>query len=695
DIGGPNNIADILVGAPGNDGISGTLTDAGAAYVVFGTDTIGGQTGVIDVGTTTAEVRVLGIQGSRLGSSLAIGDVNAGGAADILVGAPRADRPATPNDIDETGATFVIFGGTNLNPIAPATTRTFNLNSTVPAERPNVSIYGAAANDHVGASISASDVTGDGTPDIIMGAPDADGRNDNLPAAGEVYVLRGSQDINPPQGSTERIIIITVANVTLTVYGAAAGDHLGSKVLGARINTTGNSDNVADLLMGVPGFDAPSRPNAGKVSILFGGQSLLRFAEIDLALGQDDIRVLGRAAGDELGWAIGGADLDGNNGGDLVIGAPFNDPQAVVRENAGSVFALLATASDVPPVNESPTVTVTDPNGGENLLGGSQFNITWDAADPNGDDTIQRFEIRLSTDAGQNFNTIIATNVPGTSRTFLWNVPLGLNTNSARIRVIAFDNAGGQGQDNSNDNFSVSDVGVTVTLTAPNGGETLRFGQMFNIQWSVPENIAGQVTGFDLFLSTDAGMTFSLPIAFTGPLQPALPTGARAFMWTVPSVCTTQARVLVTARLVNGATSIDASNNNFTIADAAPTIDTANMTFNSDRTRLTLRTSPPPSGPEVRFIRGITVEISNEAGTQFLQPNKIKFKSSGVKIVTKGSFNGQPLSSILPDGAVRTLRVTNPTCGVTILTVRREGGRLVVVTTPVEPAIAGEQVIWP
>jgi hypothetical protein len=697
-VGGPNTTADILIGAPGNDGIPNNLDNAGIAYVVFGSDTIAGQNGIIDLGSANAPVRLLGRAGMRLGSSVAIGDVNSGGSPDLIVGAPRADRPATPTDIDETGGTFVVFGGTNLDPIAPATTRTFDLNSVVPADRPNVSIYGAAANDHQGASVSASDVTGDGTTDLILGAPDADGRNDALAESGEVYVLEGGTALNPPQGSTERVITISVPNVRLTVYGAASGDHLGSRVRGALINTTGNNDTISDLLMGAPGFDAPNRSNAGKVSILFGGQSLLRFAEIDLALGQDDIRVLGQAADDELGWAIAGADIDNNNGGDLIVGAPFNDiaaPPAPARTNAGRVYALLATANDIPPVNANPTVTVTAPNGTENVPGGSQFNITWTASDPNGDATIQRFEIRLSTDAGQSFNTIIATNVPGDSRSFAWTVPLGLNTTTARIRVIAFDNAGGQGQDESNANFTISDVGVTVTLTTPNGGERLTFGQVFTIQWAVPANLASQVTGFDLFLSTNGGTSFNVPIAFTGPLQPALPTGARDFAWTVPSICTDTARVLVTARLNSGATSIDTSNANFSISAPGPSLDPARLELNESRTKLTLRTTPPATGTEVRFVEGVTVEISNEAGTLFFQPNKIKFKGNGAKIQTKGNFNGQPFSTLFPDGATRTLRITNPPCGILVFRARREGGRLVVVTTAQSDLLIQPQVIWP
>ena len=127
------------------------------------------------------------------------------------------------------------------------------------------------------------------------------------------------------------------------------------------------------------------------------------------------------------------------------------------------------------------------------------------------------------TDAGATFNTIISSTVPGADRTFQWNVPPGINTATARIRVIAFDDAGGQGQDDSNENFSITDN--TVTVLTPNGGEMLRFGQTFQITWDVPASLTGQVTGFDIFLSTNSGVTFNIPIAFNGPNNPAIVAG--------------------------------------------------------------------------------------------------------------------------------------------------------------------------
>lgn len=684
DLGGPTAIADIAIGAPANEGPQDDRVNGGSVHVVFGDTTLGAGGGGVDIGATAAPVTIFGLAGSLLGASLAIGDVNGAAPADLLVGAPQASRPA-PNAATETGAVFFFAGGTNLNPVAPATTKTFDLNSAVAAERPTVLIFGNSADDHLGASVAVGDVSNDGDLDILIGAPDADGRVDDPGTeedAGEAYIIAGGADLGPVAPDTERRIDVAVANVQLTIYGAASGDHFGSTVRAVNINTNGNNDNITDMAVGAPGFDVSGRADAGAVHVFFGGSTLLFFSERDLALQQDDFRVVGQAADDELGWAIASGDLDNNGGGDLIVGAPFHNVvlAQTTRTNAGRVYALFAQGDTIPPTNQPPVVTVTAPNGGETVQGGANFAITWTATDPNGDATIQRFEIRLSTDSGASFPTIITSNVPGDVRTFQWAVPIGLNTSTARIRVIAFDDQNAQGQDDSNANFTIGDIGVTVTLIAPNGGETLRFGQAFSITWTVPDAVADQITGFDLFLSTDSGANFNIPIAFTNPTTPALGPNIRSFNWTVPSICTTTARVAVFARVQGGATTLDASNANFTIQDNGPTVNTAAMKLNASRTTLTLKTiNPPGDAPEVLFAQGATLEIStNEAGTTFVQFSRPKRAASGKKLTGRGTINGQTLGDFFPDQAVRFVRVTNPPCGVFLVKVRRVGGLLVI-----------------
>ncbi|HXU39304.1 MAG TPA: LamG-like jellyroll fold domain-containing protein [Blastocatellia bacterium] len=383
--------------------------------------------------------------------------------------------------------------------------------------------------------------------------------------------------------------------------------------------------------------------------------------------------------GDEIGWAIATGDVNNDHGGDLLVGAPFANAVTTggTRTQAGLVYVLPSTTSP-PPVNVPPTVHVTAPNGGETLQVGQQFDIKWDSSDLNGDNTIQKFEVRLSTDGGSNFSLTILPNPSGTSRKLTWTVPIGFNTTQGRIQVIATDDQGATGQDQSDANFTITDAGTSATITAPNGGEILKFGQQFTITWTVPTAVAASVKGFDISLSTDGGTTFPIQIAPpSDPTQPALGPGIRQFVWTVPSICTKTARVAVVTTSLSNVQTSSKSAANFIIGEPGPTIDTSSMFINNN-TQLFLITTTPAGGTEVLFKDGLVVEISTDAtGTTFAtftKPGRIK--KNGGKFLSKGSIGGQDLGTFFPNGATRFIRATNPVCGITLIKVTRSGDQL-------------------
>ncbi|MGH9765607.1 MAG: LamG-like jellyroll fold domain-containing protein, partial [Blastocatellia bacterium] len=136
----------------------------------------------------------------------------------------------------------------------------------------------------------------------------------------------------------------------------------------------------------------------------------------------------GVGTGDALGWAIAGADINGDGAGDLILGAPGVNPvvSGVNRTQAGVVYAVAGTTPEPPPPppnqNHPPSATVTAPTGGETLLVEHQFNITWTATDPDGDDTIKNFEVDLSIDSGATFSVIVGV-LDGKTRSYMWTVP--------------------------------------------------------------------------------------------------------------------------------------------------------------------------------------------------------------------------------------------------------------------------------
>jgi YD repeat-containing protein len=102
--------------------------------------------------------------------------------------------------------------------------------------------------------------------------------------------------------------------------------------------------------------------------------------------------------------------------------------------------------------NSCPEVTVIAPNGGEAIPAWSIITIRWSSIDLQG---ISSQEIRLSTDGGQTFPTVIASGLQGSVQTYDWSIPGYLATRQGRIRVTVTDTSGISTPDDSDGNFSI------------------------------------------------------------------------------------------------------------------------------------------------------------------------------------------------------------------------------------------------
>lgn len=192
------------------------------------------------------------------------------------------------------------------------------------------------------------------------------------------------------------------------------------------------------------------------------------------------------------------------------------------------VFSLLGTA-----------LTITSPNGGETWLAGSSQTITWATTG-----TVEFVTLEYSADNGSTWNNII-TNISNTGN-YPWTVP-AINSNNALVRV--FDASDGEPIDVSDAVFNISMS--SLTLTAPNGGETWTAGSVETIAW----NTTGTIDSVALEYSVDGGTTWKdivSAIENTG-----------SYDWTVPEDPTEDARVRVSD--AEDGTPADASAGVFTI----------------------------------------------------------------------------------------------------------------------------------
>jgi len=222
------------------------------------------------------------------------GDVDADGLPDMVVGA----RYNSTNG-ERTGKVYLLSGG-HLD------------RSSLLGDHPG--FHGESDNDWLGYSVGhAGDVTGDGIPDLLLGALQHD------EARGAVYVVPGGAWLQ--EAGTD---LDVGAEAYATLVGTLPDD-----LLGISIYASGDVDGDArsDILVGAH-HATTAGGVTGKAYLLMGG-GLLDGTDPRPAITEADWTFEGVQNGDEAGRFVSGIeDFDGDGLDDVAIAAPWADHAA-------------------------------------------------------------------------------------------------------------------------------------------------------------------------------------------------------------------------------------------------------------------------------------------------------------------------------------------------------------------------------
>ncbi|MEO1094999.1 MAG: hypothetical protein AAFX01_08865 [Cyanobacteria bacterium J06638_28] len=460
-----DGLDDLIIGAPGAD--PNGNTDAGASYVVFGSDqgfasslelsSLDGSNGFVMNGIDGDETNN-NTRGDSSGISVSgAGDVNGDGFDDLIIGAFAADQ----NGSDYAGESYVVFGSDQ--GFAPSLELS-SLDGSNGFVVPGINVF-----DGVGFFVSdAGDVNGDGLDDIIISgdAPDSSyvvfGSTQGFGASIDLSSLDGSNgfavdtplslrnsvsgagDING-DGFDDLIIGSyrsnnngVVSGSSYVVFGSDQGfaptldlasldGSNGFRLDGAAYDFSGrsvshagdfNGDGMDDLIIGGVGSiggspDSPGISGSSVYLLLGSDQGFAPTLDLSTLDGSNGFR-LDDPGTDLEGFSVsGGGDLNGDGFDDLIIGSAENKTYVVFGGVAESPVPLVFGEPATLFVDDEGIIQGDGFGAGEPYTG-DLFSNTDGTADPDdaiagtpGDDTIWPGETGNDLiDAGEGNNTI-------------------------------------------------------------------------------------------------------------------------------------------------------------------------------------------------------------------------------------------------------------------------------------------------
>lgn len=333
-----DGIDDLIIGAHRAD--PNDQSGVGESYVVFGNANLGAA-GFINLASLSgADGFILyGVDRSDFSgiSVSAAGDVNGDGIDDLIIGADRAD----PINESYGGESYVVFGGVGLGSAGFINLASLNGSN-------GFVINGVSTGDHSGYSVSsAGDVNGDGIDDLIIGAYRGD--PNGFSEGGEGYVVLGGTGVGA--GGFINLVSLNGTN-GFVINGIDAFDNCGISVSSAGDI---NGDGVDDVIIGARNAGPNGQGGAGESYVLFGSRWMGTCQVMNPSglNGFSGFIINGVDANDSSAVSVSSAgDVNGDGIDDLIIGAPFADPNG--QSAAGESYVVFGRNLSASPPSHCP-----------------------------------------------------------------------------------------------------------------------------------------------------------------------------------------------------------------------------------------------------------------------------------------------------------------------------------------------------